>query len=90
MFLIGDKRFRDYDLTNAGNRGLQVTPCRNYGSGLPKEAHRDISNFRANRKRAVLGNLHEIMPVFSTSYDKKMYIVVKFENKKGEVSKFEY
>ena len=45
MFLIGDKRFRDYDLTNAGNRGLQVTPCRNYGSGLPKEAHRDKAIF---------------------------------------------
>ncbi len=59
MFLISDKRFRDDNLTNAGNKGLQVTPYRNYGSGLPKEAHIDISNFRANRKRAVLGNFSE-------------------------------
>ena len=64
MFLIGAKRFRDFNRTNLCNRGLQVTPYRNYGSGLPKEAHIDISNFCANRKWAVLGNLHEVLPVF--------------------------
>ena len=38
-FLIGVRRCRDFNLTNAGNSGLQVTPYRNYGSGLPKEAY---------------------------------------------------
>ena len=49
-FLIGAKRGRDFNLTNACNSGLQVTPYRNYGSGLSKEAYINISNFRANLK----------------------------------------
>ena len=52
------------NLTHACNRGLQTTPFRNYGSGLPKEAYIGMSNFRANRKTAILGNLREELPVF--------------------------
>ena len=49
---------------NARNLNLQTTPFRIYDSGLPKEAYVNISNFRANRKRAVLGNLPRILPIF--------------------------
>lgn len=55
--LIGSKRFRDSNLTLACNRGLQTTPFRNSDSGLPKEAYIDMSNFCANAKVPILGNL---------------------------------
>lgn len=63
-FLIGSKRSQGLNLTNACNIDLQATPFKNYGSGLPKEAHIDISNFRANEKGVVLGNLHGVLPIF--------------------------
>ena len=53
---------------------LQATRYRNYGSGLPKEAHIDISNFCANEKGVVFDNLHGILLIFSTFYDKKIDI----------------
>ena len=56
--------FQGPNLTHACNRGLQTTPFKNCGSGLPKEAYINISNFRANKKIAISGSLKAKLPTY--------------------------
>ena len=55
---------QEVQVTNACNNGLRVTPYRNYGSGLPKEAYIRYEQFPCQSKMPILGNFCGILPVF--------------------------
>ena len=79
------------NLTQGCSRGLQTTPFRNCDSGLPKEAYIDMSNFCANQKMAISGNLKAKLPTFwtcSTETDEKTDIISSNSRKLSKITEY--